>query len=150
MSPAFTVPTFTLPAVISRIGSFLPQWPHGVPITLALNAIHRFGGFSAEQLAPLEGKRFRITVEDTGTVASFEYRDGRFRPLMHTPSDADLQFSAQLAAYLQLMARQEDPDTLFFNRRLSIEGDTELGLHVKNMFDALDWKAVLPLLRRGH
>ncbi|HNM65287.1 MAG TPA: SCP2 sterol-binding domain-containing protein, partial [Accumulibacter sp.] len=40
---------------------------------------------------------------------------------------------------LQLLARQEDPDTLFFNRELSIVGDTELGLLVKNMLDAIDW-----------
>ena len=51
----------------------------------------------------------------------------------------DLQFAAPLAAYLQMVSRQEDPDTLFFNRTLSIEGDTELGLRVKNMLDALEW-----------
>jgi predicted lipid carrier protein YhbT len=36
------------------------------------------------------------------------------------------------------VSRQEDPDTLFFQRRLTIEGDTELGLEVKNILDALD------------
>ena len=44
-----------------------------------------------------------------------------------------------IVAFLQLVARQEDPDTLFFNRELSIEGDTELGLIVKNMLDAVEW-----------
>ncbi|MEF1307042.1 SCP2 sterol-binding domain-containing protein, partial [Vibrio owensii] len=34
--------------------------------------------------------------------------------------------------------RKEDPDTLFFQRRLSIEGDTELGLEVKNLMDSVD------------
>lgn len=29
------------------------------------------------------------------------------------------------------MMREEDPDTLFFNRKLQIEGDTELGLITK-------------------
>lgn len=37
-----------------------------------------------------------------------------------------------------LAQRQEDPDTLFFNRRLSMEGDTELGLVVKNTLDGLE------------
>jgi predicted lipid carrier protein YhbT len=36
-----------------------------------------------------------------------------------------------------------DADTLFFDRRLSIEGDTELGLLLKNTLDALDLKSVL-------
>jgi predicted lipid carrier protein YhbT len=39
--------------------------------------------------------------------------------------------------------RQEDPDTLFFNRTLDIEGDTELGLIVKNMLDAVEWPGFL-------
>jgi predicted lipid carrier protein YhbT len=32
--------------------------------------------------------------------------------------------------------QEEDPDTLFFQRRLVIEGDTELGLQVKNLMFA--------------
>ncbi len=37
-----------------------------------------------------------------------------------------------------IAARKEDPDTLFFQRRLRIEGDTELGLEVKNLMDSID------------
>ena len=37
-----------------------------------------------------------------------------------------------------MLLRQEDPDTLFFHRRLSIEGDTELGLLVKNLLDRIE------------
>ncbi|MCV5960072.1 SCP2 sterol-binding domain-containing protein, partial [Escherichia coli] len=37
-----------------------------------------------------------------------------------------------------IAGRKEDPDTLFFQRRLSIEGDTELGLEVKNLMDSVD------------
>jgi predicted lipid carrier protein YhbT len=40
--------------------------------------------------------------------------------------------------FLMLATRREDPDTLFFSRRLAIEGDTELGLFTKNALDALD------------
>jgi hypothetical protein len=35
-----------------------------------------------------------------------------------------------------LALRREDPDTLFFTRRLVLEGDTELGLALKNALDA--------------
>ena len=45
--------------------------------------------------------------------------------------------------------RKEDPDTLFFSRRLVVEGDTELGLIAKNTLDAvelpkLDFSFLLP------
>ena len=77
-----------------------------------------------------------------GAQACFTCRNGRFRPLFTAPAAPDLRFRANLSAYLQLLARQEDPDTLFFNRELSIEGDTELGLIVKNMLDAIEWPRI--------
>lgn len=47
-------------------------------------------------------------------------------------------FSGNSREFLLLASRREDPDTLFFQRRLSIEGDTELGLEVKNLIDSVD------------
>lgn len=46
-------------------------------------------------------------------------------------ADADVSFSADASDLLMIVARKQDPDTLFFQRRLVIEGDTELGLYVK-------------------
>ncbi len=134
-----TIPTFSLPPLIARLGAQLPQWPHSVNLALALNAARKLGVLPEESLQELEGKRFRVTVLDTGMVAEFSYSQGAFRPVFVSPGEPDLQFTARLAAFLQMVSRQEDPDTLFFNRSLSIEGDTELGLRVKNMLDALEW-----------
>ena len=50
--------------------------------------------------------------------------------------------------FLLLASRQEDPDTLFFRRRLVIEGDTDLGLGVKNLLDGLDPDQLPPRLWR--
>ena len=133
------IPTFTLPALIARVGSRLPQFPHSVNLALALNAAKRMRVLPDETLDQIEGRCFRVTVLDTGMVADFTYSRGAFRPLWNAAGKPDLQFAAPLSAYLQLVSRQEDPDTLFFNRTLSIEGDTELGLRVKNMLDALEW-----------
>jgi predicted lipid carrier protein YhbT len=44
---------------------------------------------------------------------------------------------------MRLARREADPDTLFFDRKLSIEGDTELGLLLKNTLDAIDLKKAL-------
>ncbi|AZC38001.1 Putative lipid carrier protein [Pseudomonas chlororaphis subsp. piscium] len=51
---------------------------------------------------------------------------------------ADVTISGNWREFLLLASRQEDPDTLFFRRRLVIEGDTELGLTLKNLIDSLD------------
>jgi predicted lipid carrier protein YhbT len=57
-------------------------------------------------------------------------------------AEADLTISASAHDFVLLARRQEDPDTLFFSRRLAMEGDTELGLLVKNTIDAIE----LPVL----
>lgn len=135
----FSIPNFRLPATVTRIGNRLPQWPHALALCGALNAGRHLGLLAQDSLAALEGKTFRVTITDTGGCAEFAFRGGRFTPFGQRPNDVDLTFQATLSACLQLLTRQEDPDTLFFNRQLSIEGDTELGLIVKNMLDAIEW-----------
>ena len=147
--PALTIPAFTLPGFVSSIGRRLPQWPHAVALTTALNALIQLKLLPEESLSLLENRNFLVDVLDTGGQAAFTFRDGRFRPRFSPPEVPDLAFRANLSAFLQLATRQEDPDTLFFNRALSIEGDTELGLIVKNMLDAVEWPGIsqLPALR---
>lgn len=53
-------------------------------------------------------------------------------------ASADVSISGSFDAFLKLAAQRVDPDTLFFQRELLIEGDTELGLELKNLFDRVD------------
>ena len=147
MPPFFSIPRFKLPAFVGAMGSKLPQWPHAVALCTALNAAAKLKLLPEDSLALLEGRSFLVEVLDTGGRAHFSYCNGLFRPLFSPQEAPDLSFRANLSAFLQLVARQEDPDTLFFNRELSIEGDTELGLIVKNMLDAIEWPH-LPQLPR--
>ena len=142
---AFTIPRFQLPGFVAAVGQRLPQWPHAVALCAALNAARGLTLLPADSLEALEGRSFLIEVQDTGGTACFTYRAGLFRPLFTEPTPPDLAFRANLSAFLQIAARQEDPDTLFFNRELSIEGDTELGLIVKNMLDAIELPQLPPL-----
>ena len=139
----FNIPSFTLPSFVANLGTRLPQWPHAVAFTTGLNAIVKMKLLPEDSLALFEGRSFLIEVLDTGSHACFTFRNGFFRPLFTSLEMPDLAFRANLSAFLQLATRQEDPDTLFFNRTLSIEGDTELGLVVKNMLDAVDWPKFL-------
>ena len=134
-----TIPRFKLPGFVSAVGNRLPQWPHALVLTTGLNAVLKMKLLPEDSLELLEGRSFLVDVLDSGGRAYFTYRGGLFRPLFTPPEAPDLSFRANLSAFLQLMLRQEDPDTLFFNRELSIEGDTELGLIVKNMLDAVEW-----------
>lgn len=139
MSQGFSIPRFQLPSLVSAVGVHLPQWPHSLALATALNAALKLGLLEEDRLAPLEGRTFLVEVLDAGGQACFTYRGGRFRPLFAVPETPDLSFRANLSAFLQLLVRQEDPDTLFFKRELAIVGDTELGLLIKNLLDAVEW-----------
>lgn len=150
MNQNFTIPKFRLPGFVASLGSRLPQWPHSLTLVAGLNVALKMKFLPESELTALEDKLFRIRVLDTGGTAAFTYRGGLFRPVFQMTREADLAFTANLSAFLQLVARQEDPDTLFFNRELEITGDTELGLIVKNMLDAIEWPSLpkLPLASR--
>ena len=92
---------------------------------------------------PLAGRRYAICVKDLGVSLRFTVTQRGFAPDNGIP---DLTISATARDFLLLLGRREDPDTLFFSRRLVSEGDTELGLIVKNLLDSLDPEAVLSRL----
>ncbi|MDR0996579.1 MAG: SCP2 sterol-binding domain-containing protein [Zoogloeaceae bacterium] len=130
---------FVLPGFIAAINRRLPQWPHALPLCLALEAAVRCNVIPPLAKELCEGKIVRVAVEDGGTQALFTCQNGHFRPIFRGDTPFDVSFAGNAAAFLKLLLREDDPDTLFFNRDLFIEGDTELGLAIKNMLDAIDW-----------
>lgn len=79
--------------------------------------------------------------------ASFRVVRGRFVPVR--PSGTPyLCFRATAADFARIAAREEDADTLFFNRRLVVEGDTEAALLVKNSLDCIEAPRTRAVLRR--
>jgi predicted lipid carrier protein YhbT len=67
--------------------------------------------------------------------------------LLRPPSQADVTFSANVPELLLIASGKEDPDSLFFQRKLLIEGDTELGLEVKNLLLAIELDALPGFIR---
>jgi len=89
-------------------------------------------------LNDFEGKTFGIAVTDAGIDCRMRCEHGRFVPVFGG-GEPDVKFAAALAIFIRLARREEDPDTLFFNRKLAISGDTSLGLQIKNLLDAIEW-----------
>ena len=85
----------------------------------------------------LEGRFICLSVCDTGIRYALTLAGGRLSASPRGQPD-DLLVEASLYDFMVLAGRQEDPDTLLFQRRLVMEGDTELGLGVKNFLDGLD------------
>ncbi|EMP4693427.1 SCP2 domain-containing protein [Klebsiella pneumoniae] len=139
----------------SRLVHFGPSLM-SVPVKLAPFALKRqvleqvlswqFRQALAEgELEFLEGRWLSIHVRDIGLLWYTSVVDGRL--VVSQQADADLSFSADASDLLMIAARKQDPDTLFFQRRLVIEGDTELGLYVKNLMDAIELEQMPKALR---
>lgn len=87
------------------------------------------------RLEPLRGKVIRIELAGLGLGPQFSIAGNCLVPVPF--GAADVTIRAGLRDYVSLALRREDPDSLFFTRRLVIEGDTELGLTLKNALDSL-------------
>jgi predicted lipid carrier protein YhbT len=87
-----------------------------------------------EALEPLRGKVLRLEIGGLRLGPQLTLAGDCLLPVPF--GRADVTVRASLRDYLALAARREDPDTLFFARRLVIEGDTALGLAIKNALDA--------------
>lgn len=136
------IPQFTLPRIVGAVHERLPQLPPTLGLTTALNlALDRI--LPRDTLAPLTGKLVCLRVTDGGLTLLFTLTEKGFRPAVSS-SQPDLMISARARDFIALAIREEDPDTLFFNRRLVMEGDTDLGLLVKNTLDAVDWPRLEP------
>ena len=132
----------TVPAPVAAVLSRLPAYPAALLLTTALN-VSVARQLPADVADALRHKRLRIQVRDARVTLDFTWTGGAFAPrARHAETAIDLCIAASAHDFLRLAQRLDDPDTLFFNRRLSMEGDTELGLMVKNTLDALE----LPVL----
>lgn len=126
-----------MPDWLIKLHKTLPTQPPSLMFCLMLNHIlPRYG--SALVLA--EGQCIDLEVLDMGLRVHVIYQGGRFVPA-HSAQIAQVRIAANYRDLLSLARREEDADTLFFNRRLILDGDTELGLRIKNWADSLDWPA---------
>jgi len=90
-----------------------------------------------QELYILEGRRVLLDITDLKLQFMIGVEDGQ-PALVKNLLPPDLSIRGNLEEFVLLASNREDPDTQFFQRRITIEGDTELGLEVKNLIYSLD------------
>ena len=136
------VPDFRVPPALASLLARLPPQPPTQALIVALNfALDRI--LPRDVLAPLQGRHLVLCVSDAGLRFDFSLGERGFvRHRAGAQARPDLVIAATTRDFIALALREEDPDTLFFSRRLRLEGNTELGLLVKNTLDAIDWDSL--------
>ena len=139
-----------LPPLLTTLASplrLLPTLAHSQALALALNQVMK-EAIAAGDLDFLAGRTVGIEIKDLGIRYRLGLEGRRIRGYGEgAPADATI--AGGLHEFLLLAARREDADTLFFQRRLRMAGDTELGLYLKNFLDAFEPPAQVASLIRG-
>ncbi|MCK9503191.1 MAG: SCP2 sterol-binding domain-containing protein [Porticoccaceae bacterium] len=102
-----------------------------------------------------DGKTLAIAVDDTAKILVIEKRYNRLRvsPQLEEKSSgsesplrngADVIIKGSVASFILMISGTVDPDTLFFRRKITITGNTDLSLAVKNMLGSLEPEKTLP------
>ncbi len=127
-----------MPTVLKPLLKLVPFKLQQSMLLPALKSVFR-EAIEDGDFAFLENKWLRIHIADLEINWWLSFADEQL--IMGSAREMiaeDVCFSANGDDLILIAGRKQDPDTLFFQRKLKIEGDTELGLEVKNLIDAID------------
>ncbi|WP_210398090.1 ubiquinone anaerobic biosynthesis accessory factor UbiT [Motiliproteus sediminis] len=146
--PALPLPTLPLPSLpaprqlVQRLPLLMATQARRIPFSVQRRLLEE--SMSRAFQEPLDDGDFdflqdrwlKVEISDIGLAWFITYDEDRL--LVARDEQADATIRGNLKEFLLLASRSEDPDTLFFQRRLMIEGDTEVGLEAKNLMDGVD------------
>lgn len=143
MNPSLdrTVPA-GLPAALvplhRRLRGFVSRLPVTPPSLLAARVLDRvlLPRLPDDARQALTGRCVELVVTDFGLRVRLRITPDGFASAGEG-GEAALRVAATGASYLRLLRGEDDPDRMFFERTLVMEGDTELGLVLKNTLDAI-------------
>ena len=123
-----------------RVRPVLSRLPMQPPARLLALALNRWllPRLPADAHAALAQRTVEVAVTDLGLTLRLQLHaaPGGFA-LAPSGSAAALRIAADAPTYWRLLRGEDDADRLFFERALVMEGDTEMGLVLKNTLDAL-------------
>lgn len=125
--------------------------PSGLSQQVLTVLLNRF--FSPELQAGdldfIASKPVRIEVTDLGLEFVVKLNRTRLQ-VVSAKSEHQVALRGDSQQLFLLSAGRVDPDTLFFRRQLSIQGDTEAALELKNLLDTIELaERIPPLLNRA-
>ncbi len=98
-----------------------------------------------KKLQKLDSKVVRLTITDTKNSWCFQFTAQGLKAVANNYVNVDVHIKGSLRSFLLLVTHNEDPDTLFFNQELCLEGNTEDGLYLRNILDAMEFNTVAHL-----
>ncbi|MGN7613649.1 ubiquinone anaerobic biosynthesis accessory factor UbiT [Magnetococcales bacterium HHB-1] len=118
---------------------FMPKTATSVSLGIALNILLKHHPELAKRMEALAGKVFRFEVIDLEQDYFMDVDGfGEVKIYPQYDIEPDVTMSGDAAAFIALLLNREDPDSLFFTRKLELSGETDAGLCFKNILDSVD------------
>jgi O2-independent ubiquinone biosynthesis accessory factor UbiT len=141
MTEAFaprTAPPHPLLRVAGRLRRIVERLPVQPPSFVLARVLDRvlLPRLGADARAALGQRTVEVSVSDLGLRVRLQLAVGGFC-VAPARSETALRIVAPAKSYLRLLRGDDDADRLFFERALVMEGDTEMGLVLKNTLDAI-------------
>jgi predicted lipid carrier protein YhbT len=121
-----------------RLADLVERLPVAPPSFVLARALDRLllPRLPADAAAALRGRVIALHVTDFGIRVKLKLGPHGFE-VAGEHSEPTLTISATSEGFIRLAKGKDDPDRLFFERKLLMQGDTELGLVLKNTLDAI-------------
>lgn len=143
MNPSLdrTVPAGLPPLLLPlhrRLRGLVQRLPIAPPSRLAALVLDRvlWPRLPADARTALQGQCVELCVTDFGLRVRLQLAANGVA-MAADRSPAALRIAATAESFMRLLRGEDDPDRMFFERTLVMEGDTELGLVLKNTLDAI-------------
>jgi predicted lipid carrier protein YhbT len=121
-----------------RLADLVERLPVAPPSFVLARALDRLllPRLPADAAVALRRRVIAMHVTDFGIRVKLKLGPRGFE-VASEQSEVALTIAATSEGFIRLARGQDDPDRLFFERKLLMQGDTELGLVLKNTLDAI-------------
>ncbi|MFQ5456709.1 MAG: SCP2 domain-containing protein [Nitrospirota bacterium] len=114
-----------------------PQKFHSISLKVILYMIIKRYPDLRDRLICLEGKRFMMVARDIQKRYYIDIENSILKSNYKKRLTPDVIIEGNFYDLIGLLIKRRDADSLFFSRRLRIEGDIEASVYFKNLLDSI-------------
>ena len=114
-----------------------PLWIEAIGMGAVMGAIVDGNKRFKERLKEVDDKTFLFEAVDLNKKFYLRIKDGDIKIIPHLAKEPDVVMKGETKVFFGLLLGKEDPDTVFFSRKLEISGDTAAAIHFKNILNSM-------------
>ena len=114
-----------------------PLWIEAIGMGAIMGVIVDSNKRFKERLREIDDKIFLFEAVDLNKKFYLRIKDGDIKIIPHLAKKPDVIMKGETKTFFGLLLGKEDPDTVFFSRKLEISWDTAAAIHFKNILNSL-------------